>query len=56
MNVFMYIQIGDIVKLDSRVDDELEVYVGNIMKFRALPGVISDSYAVRVTAVVQDDQ
>ena len=56
MNDFMNIQIGDIVKLDSRVDDELDVYVGNIMKFRALPGAISDTYAVRVTSVVKEEQ
>ena len=56
VNDFMNIQIGDIVKLDSRVDDELDVYVGNITKFRALPGAISDSYAVRVTSVVKEEQ
>ena len=32
VNDFMNIQIGDIIKLDSKVDDELDVYVGNIMK------------------------
>ena len=52
----MNIQIGDIVKLDSKVDDELDVYVGNIKKFRALPGAISDSYAVRVTSVIREEQ
>ena len=56
VNDYINIQIGDIVKLDSRVDDELDVYVGNIMKFRALPGAISDSYAVRVTSVVKEEQ
>jgi flagellar motor switch protein FliM len=56
VNDFMNIQIGDIVKLDSKVDDELDVYVGNIMKFKALPGAISDSYAVRVTSVIREEQ
>ena len=56
VNDFMNIQIGDIIKLDSKVDDELDVYVGNIMKFRALPGAISDSYAVRVTSVIREEQ
>ena len=55
VNDFMNIQIGDIIKLDSKVDDELEVYVGNIDKFRALPGAISDSYAVRVTSVIREE-
>lgn len=56
VNDFMNIQIGDIVKLDSKVDDELDVYVGNILKFKALPGAISDSYAVRVTSVIREEQ
>lgn len=56
VNDFMNIQIGDIVKLDAKVDDELDVYVGNILKFKALPGAISDSYAVRVTSVIREEQ
>jgi flagellar motor switch protein FliM len=56
VNDFMNIQIGDIIKLDSKVDDELNVYVGNIMKFKALPGAISDSYAVRVTSIIREEQ
>ena len=56
MNDFMNIQIGDIIKLDTKVNDELEVYVGNIKKFTALPGATSDSYAVRVTSVIREEQ
>ena len=35
---FVNLQLGDIIRLDRKVDDELEVYVGNIKKFKALPG------------------
>ena len=56
VNDFMNIQIGDIVKLDAKVEDELDVYVGNILKFKALPGAASDSYAVRVTSVIREEQ
>lgn len=56
VNDFMNVQIGDIIKLDSKVDDELDVFVGNIMKFKALPGATSDSYAVRVTSVIREEQ
>ncbi len=56
VNDFINIQIGDIIKLDARVDDELDVYVGNIKKFTALPGATKDSYAVRVTSVVREEQ
>lgn len=56
VNDFMNIQLGDIIKLDTKVDDELEIYTGNIKKFRALPGATSDSYAVRVTSVIREEQ
>lgn len=56
VNDFMNIQIGDIIKLDTKVDDELEVYTGNIKKFYALPGAASDSYAVRVTSIIREEQ
>lgn len=56
VNDYINIQIGDIIKLDTKVNDELEVYVGNIKKFSALPGATSDSYAVRVTSVIREEQ
>ncbi len=56
VNDFMNIQIGDVIKLGTKVDDELDVYVGNIKKFHALPGATSDSYAVRVTSIIREEQ
>ena len=56
VNDYINIQIGDIIKLDTKVNDELEVYVGNIKKFTALPGATSASYAVRVTSVIREEQ
>ncbi|MCI8379502.1 MAG: FliM/FliN family flagellar motor switch protein, partial [Lachnospiraceae bacterium] len=37
-------------------DEELDVYVGNIKKFTALPGAASKAYAVRVTSVIREEQ
>lgn len=56
VNDFMNIQIGDIIKLDTKIDDELAVYTGNIKKFHALPGATSDSYAVRITSIIREEQ
>jgi len=47
VNDFMNLQVGDIVRLDTKVDQELDVYVGNIRKFTALPGASGDDYAVK---------
>ena len=44
---FASLQVGDIIRLDRGVEDEMDVYVGNIKKFTALPGVNKDKYAVR---------
>ena len=52
---FINLQVGDIVRLDSHVDDELDIYVGNIVKFKALPGTGADSYAVKVTEVIREE-
>lgn len=53
---FINLQIGDIIRLDSKVDSELDVFVGNIQKFTALPGSSKDSYAVRVTSVIREGE
>lgn len=53
---FSTLQVGDIIRLDRDAEEELEVYVGNIKKFTALPGVSGDNYAVRVTQVIREEQ
>lgn len=37
VNDFAMLQPGDIIRLDRKVEDELDIYVGNIRKFTALP-------------------
>ena len=56
VNDFINLQVGDIIRLDSRIDDELSVYVGNIRKFTALPGSSKDKYAARVTSVIREGE
>lgn len=53
---FSSLQVGDIIRLDTRVEDELEIYAGNLKKFTALPGVSKDNYAVRVTSVIREEE
>lgn len=55
VNDFANIQRGDIIKLDTKIDQELNIFVGNILKFKALPGTATDKYAVRVTSVVREE-
>ncbi|MCM1120339.1 MAG: flagellar motor switch protein FliM [bacterium] len=53
---FLGLQVGDCIRLNTRVDSEMDVYVGNIKKFTALPGANNDAYAVRVTTVIHEDE
>lgn len=53
---FVNIQVGDIIRLNTDVGQDLKVYVGNIEKFTALPGSSKDKYAVRVTSVIREEE
>jgi flagellar motor switch protein FliM len=56
VNDFLTLQRGDIIRLDTKVDEEMDIYVGNLKKFTALPGAAGDNYAVRVTSVLREEQ
>lgn len=56
LNDFVNLQLGDIIRLDSDVNNDLNIYVGNIKKFTALPGTNKDRYAVRVTSVFREEE
>ncbi len=56
VNDFANLQLGDIIRLNSKVNTDLNVYVGNIRKFKALPGSNKDSYAVRVTSILREGE
>ncbi len=53
---FVTLQVGDCIRLDTKVDSDMDVYVGNLKKFTALPGTSKDSYAVRVTSVLREEE
>ena len=53
---FVNLQVGDCIRLDSKVDEDMNVFVGNIKKFTALPGAEKDSYAVRITSVIREEE
>ena len=53
---FSGLQVGDIIRLDTKVNQELDVFVGNIKKFTALPGSSGGKYAVRITSVIREEQ
>lgn len=54
VNDFVNLQCGDIIRLESKVEEELPIYVGNIKKFTALPGTEKNHYAMQVTSVIRE--
>lgn len=56
VNDFLSLQVGDIIRLDSKVDSEMNIYVGNIRKFTALPGSMKENYAVQVTSIIREGE
>lgn len=55
VNDFRTLQIGDIIRLDTSVDNDISVYVGNIKKFTAVAGANDDKFAVKVTSVIREE-
>ncbi len=53
---FVNLQIGDVIRLSSKVDEEMDIFVGNIRKFKALPGATKKSYAVRITEIIREEE
>jgi flagellar motor switch protein FliM len=56
VNDFINLMPGDIIRLDSQVDSELDIYVGNIRKFKAVPGTNKDKYAAQITKIIREEE
>ena len=50
------LQVGDIIRLDSSVNQDLNIFVGNIKKFTAVPGSSKDKYAIQITSVLREEE
>ena len=55
VNDFIHLQVGDVIKVNTRVEDELDVYVGNLKKFSAIPGGYEDHYAVKIKSIYREE-
>ncbi len=47
-------QVGDVVILGSKVNDELEVFVDQELKYFGQPGVKNNRMAVRITRQLEE--
>lgn len=51
---FMTLNFGDVLQLDTKVDDELDVLVGTRTKFYARPGTSGKKSAIQITRVARE--
>lgn len=52
VNDFLQLQEGDVLLLDRKVDQDMDLYVGEFLKYKAQPGTLGNQLAVQITALV----
>ncbi|MDR1558098.1 MAG: flagellar motor switch protein FliM [Clostridiales bacterium] len=56
VNDFINLQVGDIIPLDSYINSDIKVMVGNLCKFYAKPGLSRGKYAVQITSAARKEE
>ncbi|OPY57254.1 MAG: Flagellar motor switch protein FliM [Pelotomaculum sp. PtaU1.Bin035] len=54
VNDFLQLQEGDVLVLDRKVDQDMDVYVGENLKFKAQAGTLGNQLAVQITALARE--
>ncbi len=52
---FVQLQVGDTITLDSYINSDLHVMVGNLLKFQAKPGISRGHNAIQITSLVEKE-
>ncbi len=54
---FLDLQRNDVIKLNTEANNNIDVYVGNILKFKGAPGVYKNKSAIQIKEVIlkEDD-
>mgnify|MGYP002685863181 CR=1 FL=1 len=56
VNDFLDLQTGDVIPLDSNINGNLEILVGDLLKFYGTPGVKRNRIAVKVNEIVKGEE
>jgi flagellar motor switch protein FliM len=51
---FLDLQIGDVIQLDTKVNEDIKVIIGNQQKFYAKPGVRKNKVAIKITEFIEE--
>lgn len=52
---FLQLQEGDVLLLDRRMDQDMDLYIGEQLKFKAQAGTLGNQLAVQITGLIKDD-
>ncbi len=53
---FLQLQEGDVLLLDRRMDQDMDLYIDEQLKFKAQAGTMGNQLAVQITALVEGDK
>lgn len=53
---FLALEVGDVLRLKHNVNEDLELSVGDIPKFKAKLGVYNKNYAVKITSMIEEEE
>lgn len=56
VNDFINLQVGDIIPLDSYITSDLNIMVGNLLKFQGKPGVNRGKNAIQITSFLDKEE
>lgn len=56
VNDFLQLQEGDVLLLDRKVDQDMDLYIGEYLKFKAQTGTLGNQLAAQITALVTEGQ
>lgn len=56
VNEFLDLQIGDVIQLDTTIHEDMKIYVGNELKYRAKPGTKKKKLAIQIVSVVGKEE
>jgi flagellar motor switch protein FliM len=49
---FMELRVGDVLPLDSNINNDIEIHLGNLLKFYGKPGVKKNKVSIKITDVI----
>lgn len=46
---------GDVIQLDSKIEDNIKILIGENLKFYGVPGILNNKQAVKITAMYDEE-